>query len=101
MEVFYGGRDSAGFQHEVLGEHGKPSYGAFNHEQFRKCQRDVKTYRLVNILGEELEDCASEAEIRSRLELMMGLVPEEGRFWVGGDLGKAKAIHSRFSRFSR
>jgi hypothetical protein len=27
---FYGGRDSAGWQHEVVGEHGKPSYGAFN-----------------------------------------------------------------------
>jgi len=87
LAIFYGGRDTAGYQHEVMGQHGKPSYGAFNHEQFRRCQRDIKTYRQVNILGEELEDCASEAEIRSRLELMMGLVPEQGRFWIGGDLG--------------
>ena len=84
---FYGGRETAGYQHEVLGEHGKPSYGTFNHEQFRKCQRDLKTFRLVNIIGEELDDCDSEAEIRSRLELMMGLVPEKGRYWIGGDLG--------------
>ena len=87
MAIFYGGRDTAGYQHEVLGEHGKPSYGAFNHEQFRKCQREMKTYRLVNILGEDLEDCASELEIRSRLDLMMSMVPEEGQFWIGGDLG--------------
>ena len=31
--------------------------------------------------------CNSEKEIRLRLELIMGLVPEEGRFWIGGDLG--------------
>ena len=87
LALFYGGRDTAGYQHEVLGEHGKPSYGAFNHEQFRRCQRDLQSYRQVNILGEELNDCNSEAEIRSRLELMMGLVPEKGTFWIGGDLG--------------
>ena len=37
--------------------------------------------------GEELNDCVSEEETRLRLELIMGLVPEEGQFWVGGDLG--------------
>jgi hypothetical protein len=26
---FFGGRDTSGWQHEVAGEHGKPSYGAF------------------------------------------------------------------------
>jgi len=41
----------------------------------------------VNILGEELADCVSEAEVRSRLDLMLGLVPEQGKFWIGGDLG--------------
>ena len=47
----------------------------------------MKTFRLVNIIGEELNDCNSELEIRSRLDLMMGMVPEEGQFWIGGDLG--------------
>jgi hypothetical protein len=32
---FYGGRDTAGWQHEVAGEHGRPSYGAFNMEYGR------------------------------------------------------------------
>ena len=27
---FYGGRDTPGWQHEVAGDHGKPTYGAFN-----------------------------------------------------------------------
>ena len=46
---FYGGRDSSGWQHEVAGEHGKPSYGAFNVEQFNLCRQDVLEYQKIVI----------------------------------------------------
>ena len=84
---FYGGRDTPGFQHEVLGEHGRPSYGAFNHEQFKLCQKIYDGYRVVLVRGEELSDCNSEEEVRDRLDLLMGLAPIDGRFWVGADTG--------------
>jgi len=84
---FYGGRDTPGFQHEVLGEHGRPSYGAFNHEQFKLCQKVYDGYRAVSISGEELSDCDSEDEVRDRLDLLMCLAPEDGLFWVGADTG--------------
>lgn len=84
---FYGGRDTPGFQHEVLGEHGRPSYGAFNHEQFKLCQKVYDGYRAVRIPGEELSDCDSEEEVRDRLDLLMCLAPEDGKFWVGADTG--------------
>jgi len=80
MIDFYGGRDTPGFQHEVLGEHGSPSFGAFNHEQFKLCQRDFEGYRLVKVAGEDLSDCDGEEEIRDRLDLLMCLAPEDGRF---------------------
>ena len=76
-----------GFQHEVLGEHGRPSYGAFNHEQFKLCQKVYDGYRAVSISGEELTDCDSEDEVRDRLDLLMCLAPEDGVFWVGADTG--------------
>jgi len=71
----------------VLGEHGRPSYGAFNHEQFKLCQKQYDGYRAVRIPGEELSDCDSEEEVRDRLDLLMCLAPEDGKFWVGADTG--------------
>ena len=84
---FYGGRDTAGWQHEVAGEHGKPSYGAFNLEYFNLCRQEVMEYRKIVITGEELRDCESEAEVHDRLEMLLNLMPQTGVFWLGGDLG--------------
>ena len=84
---FYGGRDSAGWQHEVAGEHGKPSYGAFNVEQLNLCRQEVLEYQKVAITGEELRGCDSEDEAQGRLEMLLNLMPQTGVFWIGGDLG--------------
>ncbi len=84
---FYGGRDTAGFQHEVAGEHGKPSYGAFNIEHFNLCRQEVLAYQKVVITGEELKHCEDEAAVHDRLELLLNLTPQTGLFWIGGDLG--------------
>ena len=87
LEEFYGGRDTAGWQHEVAGEHGKPSYGAFNVEHLNLCRQEVMGYQKIHITGEELKHCEDEAEVHDRLEMLLNLAPQTGVFWIGGDLG--------------
>lgn len=84
---FYGGIDSSGWQHEVAGEHGKPSYGAFNIEQFNLCRQDIFEYQKITITGSELRDCETEEAAYDRLEMLLNLTPTTGMYWVGGDLG--------------
>lgn len=84
---FYGGRDTSGWQHEVAGEHGKPSYGAFNIEHLNLCRQELLEYQKVTITGEELRDCETEEESYDRLEMLLNLMPQVGMFWIGGDLG--------------
>jgi hypothetical protein len=84
---FYGGKDTAGWQHEVAGEHGKPSYGAFNVEYLNLCRDVIEGYRTVVITGESLQVCETEAEVFDRLEMLLNLAPQDGTFWIGGDLG--------------
>ena len=84
---FYGGRDSAGWQHEVAGEHGKPSYGAFNVEQFNLCRQEVFEYQKIVITDSELRDCETEEAAHDRMEMLLNLTPRSGLFWIGGDLG--------------
>ncbi len=59
---FYGGRDSAGWQHEVSSEHGKPSYGTFNIEYLNFCRQELLEYQKVIITGDELSGCDTEEE---------------------------------------
>jgi len=84
---FYGGRDSAGWQHEVAGEHGKPAYGAFNMDNLMNCMQEVEGYRKVYITGEDLKGCSTEEESFDRLELLLDESPRTGLYWIGGDLG--------------
>lgn len=84
---FYGGRDTAGWQHEVAGEHGKPSYGAFNVEYLNLCRVEVPDYQKVVITGDALLGCDSEKAAFDRLEMLLNLGPQDGTFWIGGDLG--------------
>jgi len=84
---FYGGKNTPGWQHEVAGEHGKPSYGAFNVESLNLCRQDVAGYRKVTIQGSDLSACESEEDSLERLEILLNLMPQTGLFWIGGDLG--------------
>jgi hypothetical protein len=84
---FYGGIDTAGWQHEVAGEHGKPAYGAFNQEQFDAACQEILEYRTVRITGGDLAGCRNEAELFDLLESLLDLTPQIGNFWVGADLG--------------
>lgn len=86
---FYGGKDSPGFQHEVAGEHGAPSYTAFNHRQYQNCERKLEgLFRTVRIDGEEFNSIHSVTEAIERLENCLQLEDVvRGIHWLGGDLG--------------
>ena len=85
--AFYGGKDSPGWHHEVAGEHGKPSFGAFNLEQLVRCLQDIPNYTRIYITGEEFTNCENEEEIRQRIDLLLNLSQHEGLYYLGGDLG--------------
>ena len=84
---FYGGRDAAGWQHEVAGEHGKPSYGAFVTAQVLAAVTRIEDYKKRILKGEDLEGCENEEEIRQRIEQVLDLGSGNGLYWLGGDLG--------------
>ena len=84
---FHGGRDTAGWQHEVAGEHGRPAYGAFNAEHIGMAMVDLPEYRKVTITGEELKDCGSEDDVLNRLDMLLNLNRGDGVYWMGGDTG--------------
>jgi len=84
---FYGGKNTPGWQHEVAGEHGAASYGAFDLQQVLKASTDLPGYRRVDISGEALEGLDGEREVRDRLETLLLLTGGHGKYWLGGDLG--------------
>ncbi|MCZ7586507.1 MAG: terminase family protein [Deltaproteobacteria bacterium] len=84
---FYGGKDTPGWQHEVAGEHGKPSFGAFDLDALHACRKDVPDYRLVNITSDEMEGCEDEAAVRERFDMLLNLSPRAGTHWLGIDTG--------------
>ncbi|MFQ6610163.1 MAG: terminase large subunit domain-containing protein [Fidelibacterota bacterium] len=87
---FYGGIDSAGWQHEVAGVHGKPSYGAFNIEHFKLSQVPIDDYQLVEITQDHIRDCENETEVLDRVDMLLNLIPQNNAqyvFWVGSDTG--------------
>lgn len=84
---FYNGKDTPGWQHEVAGEHGKPSYGAFVTEHVIRSMIKIDEYRKRTITGEHLEGCEDEEAIRTRVETVLDLKGGKGVYWLGGDLG--------------
>ncbi len=84
---FYGGRETSGWQHEVAGEHGKPSFGAFNSEHLRMCLQNIPEYQKVTLTGSQLADCEIEEDSFNRMEMILNLTPQSDVFWIGGDLG--------------
>ena len=48
---------------------------------------DLPDCRKVCIDGDALAGCVKEAEVRSRLELLLNAHGGHGRYWLGGDLG--------------
>ncbi len=46
----YGGEDSPGYKHNVLGEDGDPEHTVFPWHQFRYCVKDIPEYRCIKVL---------------------------------------------------
>lgn len=46
----YGGEDSPGYRHNVLGEHGDPENTVFPWHQFKLCIKDIPEYRCLKVL---------------------------------------------------
>ncbi len=46
----YGGEDSPGYKHNVLGEDGDPEHTVFPWHQFKYCIKDIPEYRAMKIL---------------------------------------------------
>ncbi len=84
---FYGGENTSGWQHEIAGEHGMPSYCAFNISQVMRSLAEIPEYQMVKIDGESLTGLNSEQEVRERLEMLLNLPGKHGKFWLGADLG--------------
>jgi hypothetical protein len=84
---FYGGEHTAGWLHEVAGQHGMPTYGAFNAAEVMRAVTDLPDYRKIVLAGEMLADCSHEAAVRERLENLLAVRGDPGRYWLGGDLG--------------
>ena len=86
---FYGGRDTPGWQHEVAGEHGQPTWAAFDTTLVLAALSEIPKYRKVTIQGEHFRDCRDEASVRNRLRDAVGEAnPVPGAtYWLGGDLG--------------
>jgi len=86
---FYGGRETPGWLHEVAGEHGQPTWAAFDTRQVLAALDEIPRYRKVVIQGEHFRDCRDEASVRNRLRDALGEAnPVPGAtYWLGGDLG--------------
>lgn len=48
----YGGEDSPGYKHNVLGEDGDPESTVFPWHQFKLCIKDVQEYRCLKVLND-------------------------------------------------
>ena len=84
---FYGGKDTPGWQHEVAGEHGQPSFGAFHLAALLACRKEIPEFRLVVVTPEHLEGCETDTDARERLDTVLSLAPRPGVFWMGIDTG--------------
>ena len=84
---FYGGKDTVDWQHEIAGEHGKPTFGVFNMEQYYRCMGEITEYQRIFITGEQFKNCDSEDEIRERVDTLLNLAEHTGTYYLGGDLG--------------
>ena len=84
---FYGGVNTAGWRHEVAGEHGAPTFGAFDIKHILRAVTDMVDYRKVEINGDMFADCVGESQVRDRLATLLNLPGGHGRYWLGGDLG--------------
>jgi hypothetical protein len=80
---FYGGEDTPEFQHEVLGEHGSPTYGVFNMNLYTDCLTSIPEYVYQSISGKEIDH-------KDQIPGIIQFSPQKGKkYIIGCDLGYA------------
>lgn len=72
----YGGKQSAGYIHRVLGQHGRPAYGVFDLDAYLSC------------VDESLD--AGEIRLQEEDDFSVTEVVETGEYYLGCDLGYAQ-----------
>jgi hypothetical protein len=82
MLYLYGGRESPGYVHNVLGLHGSPERSVFNLNAFAACVTEMPHFDCAVSCAEDLPDIAT---VVRDLEL-----PEKTKFYLGADLGFAQ-----------
>ena len=84
------GMESPSFQHMVLGQHGKPAYGAFDMESFFACQKIIPGYKLIDLTADSFSGPTGEDAINERIRLILDPFKEPDRtakYWIGCDTG--------------
>lgn len=95
---WYGGKNTPGYQHEVDGEHGAPSFAAFETESVMRALCPIESYALRRLSGDLLKDCDSESKAEKTVDEsfavelatiaeQLDLPPRRGVFYIGADLG--------------
>ncbi len=93
---YYNGENTPGWQHEVMGEHGAPSFGAFDSEAVLRALCAIENYTLRRLSGDLLTRSESAAEKTidenfaselSNISEILDLPPRRGVFYLGADLG--------------
>ena len=82
MIYLYGGSESPGYVHNVLGLHGSPERSVFNLNAYAACVTEMPHFDCAVTRAEDLPDIAG---IVRDLDL-----PENVRFYLGADLGFAQ-----------
>ncbi len=49
----YGGKDSPGYVHRVLGQHGQPAHGVFDLDDYAACVDEALEFVNIELIGEE------------------------------------------------
>lgn len=80
--IFYGGDNTPEFQHEVLGEHGSPTFGVFNMDLYADCLEEIPEYLYQSVSGQDLQH-------KDQIPDMLKFEPDGGKYIIGCDLGYA------------
>lgn len=83
MQYLYGGKDSPGYIHNVLGLHGSPEHSVFDIKKYLTCVRDIPHMHVVADSTEEIPKI-------ERIALPEELLDAEPEFYLGCDLGFAQ-----------
>jgi hypothetical protein len=81
LRKLYGGAESPGYIHNVLGEHGRPAYGVFDPDAFDACFDGTAPFADIRLTGSDLTG----GSLNNKLPEYSG--HPGGEYYLGCDLG--------------